>query len=183
MVDVNEKLREAAMVGSEAELKALLNNPECDTSSKDESGMTALMWAANCGQDACVRFLLPLSDASSQTKNGMTALMNASCYGYEACVGILLPAGSTWTKDKDGWTALMWAAYYGYEACVRLLMPASDPCAKTAGGLTAGDLARSQSHVSLGHFIDAYVLAQNERFDIDAAVSPRALSGKPALRV
>ena len=183
MKDINERLRGAARNGSEEELKSLLCKPGCDTSSEDKSGMTALMYAALGGYEACVEILIPVSDLLAKSKSGMTALMHATYVGNESCVRLLLPASDALAQDAGGWTALMRAAYYGYEACVRLLMPASDPCAKTAGGLTAGDLARSQSHVSLGHFIDAYVLAQNERFNIDAAASPRALSGKPALRV
>ena len=183
MTDFNKRLRKAATSGSEIELKELLRASSCDALAKDKDGWTALMHATYGGRDSCVRLLLPASDALAQDKDGWTALMRAAYGGSKSCVRLLLLASDALAQDKGGWTALMHAAYGGYEACVRLLMPESDPCAKTERGLTASDLAGSRSLMSLVQFIDAYVLAQNERTNIDAAASPGALRCRVALRV
>ena len=124
MLDVNEKLREVAKVGSEVELKALLDDPGCDTWSKDRGGMTALMWAANCGQDACVRLLLPLSDARAKSDGGHTALIHAACRGSEECVRLLLPKSDVLATNVDGKTASMCA----HERCHKSLAKFLEAC-------------------------------------------------------
>ena len=71
MSDINERLMKAAKSGSAVEMKALLREPGCDALAKDDNGMTALMWAAWNGHEACVRVMLQDSDALAQSTDGM----------------------------------------------------------------------------------------------------------------
>ena len=183
MKDINERLRDAARDGSETVLKSLLRNPGCDALSKDEQGWTALMHAARGGHEAGLRILLPVSDALGKDVNGQTALMQSAARGHEAGLRILLPVSDALAKDNGGWTALMYAAGNGNEACVRLLMLGSDACAKDRNGMTASKLAKDEGYESLGCFIDAYVMAQNERVAIKAAVLSKSPCGRSSLRV
>ena len=176
MTEVNKRLREAAANGSETELKALLRERNCDTSSTSETGMTALMWGAWFGHEKCVQVLMPKSDALALDHTGMTVLIHAAWFGHEKCVRLLLPVSDALGKDESGLTALMRAARGGHEECVRLLLPVSDVFAVDDEGWTASAYAHSRLHKSLAQFIDAYVLAQSEHAAIEVAVSYNAPS-------
>ena len=179
MASIYEKLRQAAKAGFELELRALLNDPECDALVQDNERMTALMWAACYGHETCVDLLLPTSDALAKSNNGWTALMWAAQRGHESCVGQLLPVSDALAKGKGGRTALMLAASYEKETCVGLLLPASDVSEQDEKGRTADKWAADRGHESLARFIDAYALAQAER----AALGVAAGSGAPRGRV
>ena len=57
MVDVHERLREAAKAGSEAELKAFLRDPNFDALAKDDDDLTASRLAADRGHESLTRFI------------------------------------------------------------------------------------------------------------------------------
>ena len=121
MAAINERLREAARDGSEAELKSLLRNPGCNALSKTGHGLTALMCAALFGHEACIQLLLPLSDARAKNKDGHTALIQAAWFGSEACVRVLLPVSDVLGKDKAGRTASSWAKKEGHESLAKFI--------------------------------------------------------------
>lgn len=109
MIDIREKLRRAAIKGSEVEVKALLSEPGCTALIEDEGGMTALMWGAFYGKDGSVQLLLPASDALHKSKSGMTALMWAAFNGNQACCLLLLPKSDALAEDEAGRAASWWA--------------------------------------------------------------------------
>lgn len=183
MVNINKRLRKAAMAGSAGELKYLLRDPGCNALSKDDAGWTALMGAAWKGHKACVKLLLPASDAMSKDHEGTTALMRAAYRGHEACVGLLLPVSDALAKNSGGMTALTLTAYSGHEACVRLLLPVGNALAADNGGLTAGAWARNRGHEGLAQFIEASALAQSERAAIKVVVGDGVRHGRVVLRV
>ena len=172
---INERLREAAKAGVEMELKAMLNDPECNVYSTDGFGGTALMYAASHGHTECVQLLLSVADAKGKDIYGVTALIYAVSGGHEACVRILLTVSDALAQDNCGTTALMCAAVKGNETCTHLLLPMSDAAAKDKFGMTAVDRARSGNHESLARFIDVYALAQSEQ----AAMNTPLYHGKP----
>lgn len=137
VLSINERLWEAAVIGCEVELKALLASPSCDALSKNKYGMAPLMLAARYGHEACVDLLLPVSDALSTDNDGHTALIWAAINGHDACVRLLLPASKVRAKCKSGTPALIWAAYHGREGCISLLLPASNALDKDDCGMTA----------------------------------------------
>ena len=121
MVDINERLMEAAKRGYEAKLKALLREPGCNALGKDFEDWTALMHAAYGGHDACVRLLLPVSDASSADTEGRTPLMWAACAGREDCLRILLPVSDVQARDSKGLTASYSARSHGNESVAQFI--------------------------------------------------------------
>lgn len=74
----------------------------------DESGRTALYWAADRGHDAVIRCLLQNgADVDAQAEDGQTALHCAIVCEFGAVVDLLLEAGaSTTMEDEDGETPL-----------------------------------------------------------------------------
>ena len=105
MPSINDRLRMAAISGSEVELKALLRDPGCDPSSTSKGGRTALIWAAYHGSEACVKILIPVSNVLAKTDGGETALIWAASCGHESCVRLLLPVSDVLSKNKAGQTA------------------------------------------------------------------------------
>lgn len=185
MKDVSKRLIHAAKVGVDIDVKAILSDPMCNASSKDGAGMTALMWAAYGGHEACLEILLTRSDVSARNTYGLTALMWAARRGHETCVGLLLAKRNcdALSTSDDGMTALMHAAFDGREACVRLLLPISDALAKDNNGATASNLARNRSYERVAQFMEAYSLAESERADIGVSVCSVAPTGSAALRM
>ena len=76
--------------------------------SADESGHTALYWAADRGHASVITCLIKHgADLNVQGEDGQTALHCAIVCEYEDVVGLLLDAGAkTLLEDEDGETAL-----------------------------------------------------------------------------
>ena len=89
MASIHGSLREAARTGSAVKLRDLLLDPSCDALAKDKMGMTALMWAAFNGDEACVSLLLPLSDVLAQDRDGSTALRWAADRGHQSLARLI----------------------------------------------------------------------------------------------
>jgi ankyrin repeat protein len=102
-----------------------------------QDGRTALMIAAELGQEGVLGILLELAaDLEAVSGAGETALMRASRKNQAACASLLLDSGadihtaidsSRFISEKhlaenDGTTALMIAAKLGHDSIVRLLV-------------------------------------------------------------
>lgn len=87
-------------------------------------GNTALMHAANGGQQAVSRLLLEHgANVGAADSGGTTALMRAALGGHVAVVQLLLEHGAdVKATETDGTTALMHSALAGHEAVVKLLL-------------------------------------------------------------
>jgi ankyrin repeat protein len=106
-----------------------------DTKYKDESGASALMYAALYASPAEMRLLLDKgADPNAANDYGSTALMWAA--GDSAKVDLLLTRGaSVEAKSKRGHTAFLSAANHGNIDAMRLLMAhGADPNAATEDG-------------------------------------------------
>ena len=121
MVAIDKRLMDAAKEGFEIELRTLLMYPGCDVLAKDTNSMTALMYAAYYGQEACLRLLIPVSDVLAKSENGVTSLMWAAGNGQEDCIKLLLAASDVLAKDLDKWTASSWAKNGGYKSVAQLI--------------------------------------------------------------
>eukprot|EP00435_Cladocopium_sp_Y103_P041805 s2860_g11.t1 len=88
------------------------------------NGNTALMHAANGGQQAVSRLLLEHgAKVTAADSGGTTALMRAALGGHVAVVQLLLDHGANVKATEiDGTTALMHSALAGHEAVVKLLL-------------------------------------------------------------
>lgn len=91
---------------------------------------TSLMWAAQDGDLAMVRFLMAEgADIHIRDANGWTALMWAAQGGHLAVVKFLVASGADVdvnAQNNVGWTALMKAAMEGHLAVVRFLVDDHD---------------------------------------------------------
>jgi ankyrin repeat protein len=107
---------------------------------RDDSGVTALMWAARNGAVDAIRALLDggadpnLRDA----RHGWTALAHAVHKRQVECVRVLLERGADPNARAGLTTPLMMAAADADPTIVRLLLArGADPTARGAGGSTA----------------------------------------------
>ena len=104
----------------------------------NESGMNALMVAAESGHVAAVELLLAQHDISARQTTavdakGQNAMMHAAMYGHGEVVRLLLghkptADAQTTATDEDGYNALMWATADDWEGVVSLLL-AHEPTA------------------------------------------------------
>lgn len=99
-----------------------------DVNVQDNGGKSALMIAAENGQETILNFLLtrPEININLQCNEGLTALMWASLNGQEHIVKILLaiPNINVNAQSSIGETALTLAAHWGSEHVVKLLVEA-----------------------------------------------------------
>jgi ankyrin repeat protein len=133
-------LEAAARENASVDILALLL-PRCDPRAVNELGQNALMVAAECGADSCVRLLLPLCDPQAVDHAGRDALMLAAEGGSARCVELLLPVSNPRALSHWGRSALSVAAAFGHSACVDLLLPVSEPGLADRDGRTALMLA------------------------------------------
>lgn len=96
----------------------------------DETGVTALMRAADKGDVEAVKLLIPLQkgrQAVEESKingwcvSGRTALMGAAAYGHAEVVKLLVDHEGR-MRDQGGSSALMWAVNNNRPGCVPLLL-------------------------------------------------------------
>jgi hypothetical protein len=79
-----------------------------DVNTRDESGETLLIWAAeDCCSDILKEFLDKSADVNAKSKDGITALITAAYAGNKRAVTLLLKKGADVNAvTKEGWTAL-----------------------------------------------------------------------------
>lgn len=126
---------------------------------QDQSGLTALILAAQKGHENVVKLLLQLPgiNINAQNRYGCTALIWAIREGYENIVKLLLqaPGININTQNKDGKTALIDAAKYGHDDVVKLLLqvPEISINAQDQYHFTAYKLAKEENHQAIAKLI------------------------------
>ena len=142
-MDASAQLRKAAASGDVAGIEAALND-DADIDAVDDRGMTALMLAAQQGQEDAARALLKHGpDLSPRAQDGWRALTYASANTFARPDGsrtdvlsLLLDAGDR--PGPDDWKALHYAAEWGNDGNVAALVRAGmDPDTRDPDGLTA----------------------------------------------
>ncbi|EFO63942.1 Protein 21.1 [Giardia lamblia P15] len=88
---------------------------------RDYRQYTALMFAAEAGQESTVRMLLRQESTLCDCE-GQTALYHAASHGHTSCVKLLSSTEARAQRHETKWTALMVAAYNGHEECVQELL-------------------------------------------------------------
>jgi ankyrin repeat protein len=102
--EVNKRARIAQMkaqlvcffskVGRAAELHWLLESGGCDPDARDDSGVSALSYASECGHAACVRELLHYGADENTQDKGATPLLLACMEGHLDVAEALLSIGA-----------------------------------------------------------------------------------------
>ncbi|EFO62866.1 Kinase, NEK [Giardia lamblia P15] len=127
---------------------------------KDDTGMTALMWAAMHGHHELVELLVE-HEHGILDKDGNTAMMWASQNGHSKSVSLLLDYEKG-MKNSKGMTSLMLGAAAGHLAVAQILLDAE--C-----NLQDSNLKTALMHAAMnGHVRVVKALAESERDIVDA---------------
>ncbi len=121
-----DKMRMAVRRGDTARLQQLLAGG-ADVNARAALGRTALLWAAYCGETACMQVLLatPGVDVNAADADGITPLAAAATLGHESCVRLLLATPGVDVNKKHVWgTPLAVARDKGHAACADLILAA-----------------------------------------------------------
>ena len=124
--------RDGKLADLDAQLLRVGDGAPAIVNDADESGRSALYWAADRGHDAVVACLLQNgANVDAQADDGQTALHCAIICEFGAVVDLLLDAGaSTAIEDEDGETALTLA---------QAMLGAEDPIAKRVAAAAAAE--------------------------------------------
>ena len=118
---------------------SLIEEEGCDINQSDCIGFTALMWAAQRGNEEVVKLLLARKDvnADKPDEDGKTPLWWASLSGHEGVVKLLLARNDVNADKPDnyGTTPLWSTSYNGHEGVVRLLLARNDVDADKLAGM------------------------------------------------
>lgn len=108
---------------------------------QDESGLTALMWAANYGQLVTVRLLLECgANPHLKGKQGESAMLLAAANGHMHVVKMLIAARCDVNDtDNDGNTAMIYAAHGDHVHCISELL-------KVNADLTLQNMNQDSAH-------------------------------------
>jgi len=120
----------ASYFGALEFVAALIGGEGCDINQGDCTGFTALMWAAERGNEEVARLLLARNDVDPNKPGnyGATPLWWASAGGHEGVVKLLLARSDVDPDrpDNDGETPLWRASAEGHEGVVKLLLARND---------------------------------------------------------
>lgn len=93
-ITLGEKLIDAAMSGSVDQVKALLDDG-ADVDSKDDFGLTPLIYAASLGYTDLVKLLIERgADVRYKDETGATALKAATSAGHTSVIDLLKKEGA-----------------------------------------------------------------------------------------
>lgn len=123
---------------------------------RDETGLTALMKAAQDGEDKELKSLIESgANLNDVDRYGWTALNYALAAQDSSKVRLLVNSGADVnTKDRRGITPLMWAALSGRTEMVKLLLSkGAELNAESRNGATALSFAAAKGHDGAAKFL------------------------------
>jgi ankyrin repeat protein len=122
----NETCAQAAVDGSAATVKFLLDTRKADPNFKNTEEQTLLLRAAEEGHESIVHILLNTGkvDVNVQDKKRRTPLLQAAERGHESIVKLLLNTKKVVPdfKNMEGQTPMLLAAEKGYDSIVKMLL-------------------------------------------------------------
>jgi TonB family protein len=127
-----QSLRDSARTGDVPAVRELLAVAGAGVDAADETGWTALMYAAEAGHDDVVEALLEAGARPNlQNQAGETALHLAARHGRAASAGLLVRAGADLgLRDAEGRTALYRAIERRHADVIELLQVAAQAQSK-----------------------------------------------------
>ncbi len=145
---------EAAALGDEAQLSALLSTDPSLAHTWSADGFTALHFTAFFQQPACAKLLVAKgADVTAVARNPMavTPLHSAAAAHATEIARLLLEKGAPVdARQQGGWTALHAAAMHGDEPLADLLLSCgADPALKAGNGSDAAALALEKGYGAL----------------------------------
>ena len=116
---------------------ALFNRTGMPVDTRNEMEKTALMFAAESGSKAVVKWSLSAgADVNARDSEGETALMRAAENGHLDIVKLLIDAGaSVRASSNSNWTALLYAVRSNHIEIVELLIGAGSDVDQRGGGI------------------------------------------------
>lgn len=105
-------------------LRIVRTKGEVEANFQDQTGNTALIWAAERGRkDLCAVLIGLGADVNLKDKNGRSPLSYSSQKGHYDTTGFLIQNGARPNlADNEGKTPLMWACIGGHPGVVELLV-------------------------------------------------------------
>lgn len=154
------ELLAAAYGGDLVELLAVVDSG-ADVNAQDQSGWTALHWAADMGmvngerEEVLAALIRAGADVNVRDLEGSTPLLVACRSGNGDLVRQLVAAGANLhAANNRGWTPLIEAACYGNPQTVTFLLTSgANKAARTVDGRTALDVARDYGWDEIVHIL------------------------------
>ena len=120
-----EKFLKAILSGNDQDLEQLIS--EVDLTLDDETGISALHYAAEAGNMTALNLILSTSKINvnkATLQSGSTPLMQAAMNGHVEAVKSLLESGADASiTSRCGYTALMMAVEGGHSECIDVFLP------------------------------------------------------------
>ncbi|CAH0051773.1 unnamed protein product [Clonostachys solani] len=167
--DSLKQLLSAARSGKLDSITSLFEKGQVDANSADEDGYTALLFAAEAGQDAAVKLLIGLgTEIESKNNSGETSLWLAAHYGHGTVVQTLLESGADPNSaDELGQTPVSAAAEGGHlQAVSSLLARDADIDIKTCYGKNALMFAAENGNDAVIRTLSSHKEGSKSAFDL-----------------
>ncbi len=150
---------EAAALGREERLRALLDGQPSLATARSADGFTALHLAAFFGREGAAALLLERGadpDAAALNPMRVTPLHSAVATRRHAIARRLLERGANPNaRQQEGWTPLHGAAHEGEAETVELLLRhGADPALRHEGGKSAAEIAREAGHEEIAQRLE-----------------------------
>lgn len=171
--EADQKLWLGALHGSEAEVRAALQEGADPNASDLEEMHPAILVACQCGFGSIVGILLAAgADPKAKSGRGVsTALSMAAQGGSGEAIRRLVAAGADPREMAAGSSALHRAAELGkMEAAIALLELGADPCARNWRNERPEDCADRRGHGKLGELLGLWRRASEEKASLDGDV-------------
>ena len=151
-----------------------------DPDEANDAGQNALLRAASRAKADSVRALTAIC-SHAPDNHGSTPLMAAANVGGLECVEALLPWSDIQAADRNGRSALALACIRGHEAVAMRLLAVDGSVFPGAFSADPAAMARMGHHPELARRIDAKILSESQRRQLEDGVRAAPSRRPPGL--